>query len=450
MRRLSVKGRMTIWYTALMAFMAVLVLAFLLSISSSVALRTSMNQLSQILRSNLHQVTQKDGRLQFGDDFQFYQAGVTTLVYSDNGTLLAGQVPVDFTETDEPFENGLSRPVEGKGSRYYVLDLRLPIGWDNGVWLRGLIEAPRTDQTMQNLLMIAAIALPGLVLIAALGGYWITKRSFRPLEKITATAAAINEAKDLSGRIGLPPGKDEFTRLGETFDQMFERLEQSFEAEKQFVSDASHELRTPVSIILGACDYARRFEETEEERCETLEMIYRQSKKMSEMIEQLLRMTRLEQGTEAVKLVPVNLADLVKDICEERRETEDFISLKLERNVDVLGDRMLLTRLIQNLIENAIKYGKPGGHVWVSITKTDEEACVSVKDDGIGIPKDQQEKIWSRFYQVDPSRTDGGGSGLGLAMVQQIVQLHGGRMEVESVPEAGSTFTFYLPLLKKD
>ncbi len=449
MKKLSVKGRMTVWYTVLMASMAVLVLAFLLSISSSVALRTSMNQLSQILRSNLLQVTEVEGRVQFGEDFQFYQSGVTTLVYSDSGTLLAGQVPVDFTETDEPFENGVSRPVEGQGSRYYVLDLRRPLGWDNGVWLRGLIEVPRTDQTMQNLLLIAAIALPGLVLLAALGGYWITRRAFRPLEKITAAATAINEAKDLSGRIGLPPGNDEFTRLGEAFDQMFERLEHSFETEKQFVSDASHELRTPVSVILGACDYARRFDETEEERRETLDMIYRQSKKMSEMIDQLLRMTRLEQGTEAVKFVPVDLTGLVKSIWKERQSSENEISIELEQDVTVLGDEMLLTRLIYNLIENAIKYGKPGGHVWIRLHKTEQEACLAVQDDGIGIPKGQQEKIWSRFYQVDPSRANGVGSGLGLAMVQQIAQLHGGRMELESVPGVGSIFSFYLPLAKK-
>ena len=129
MKRLSVNGRMTVWYTALMAVMAVLMLVFLLAISSSVATGTAMDQLSQTLRSNLAQVTRVDGLLQFGDGFAFSQNGVTTLIYSENGTLLAGQVPVNLTGVDEPFENGLTRPVDGQGTRYYVLDLRLPLGW---------------------------------------------------------------------------------------------------------------------------------------------------------------------------------------------------------------------------------------------------------------------------------------------------------------------------------
>lgn len=449
MKRLSVKGRMTVWYTALMAVMAVMVLVFLLAISSSVATGTAMDQLSQTLRGNLTQVTRVDGLLQFGDGFAFSQNGVTTLIYSENGTLLAGQVPVNLTGVDEPFENGLTRPVDGQGTRYYVLDLRVPIGWEDAIWLRGVMEAPETDQTARNLLLMAAIALPILVVLAALGGYWITRRSFRPLEKIMDAAEAINEAKDLSGRIGLPPGRDEFTRLGETFDQMFERLEHSFEAEKQFTSDVSHELRTPVSVILGACEYAMQFDETEEDRRETIEMIYRQGKRMSEMISQLLSMTRLEQGTEAVRRERVDLAGLVRALCAERHDRPGALILDLEEGVAVTGDETLLTRLVSNLVENAFKYGRPDGHVWVTLRGTEQEALLAVRDDGIGIPEAEQEKIWKRFYQVDPSRAEGGGTGLGLAMVQQIAQLHGGRVEVTSTPALGSTFTLHLPLEKK-
>ena len=449
MKRLSVKGRMTVWYTALMAAMAVLVLVFFLAISNSVATSTAMDQLSQTLRGNLSQVTRVDGRLQFDEGFLFYQNGVTTLVYSESGTLLAGQVPVDLTDVSEPFENGLTRPVEGRGSRYYVLDLRLPLGWEDGVWLRGLMEVPETSRTVRSLFLVAMIVLPGLVLLAALGGYWIVRRAFRPLEKITDTAAAINEAKDLSGRIGLPPGRDEFTRLAETFDEMFERLERSLEAEKQFVSDASHELRTPVSVILGACEYARQFDETEEDRRETIDMIYRQGKRMSEMISQLLSMTRLEQGIQAVRRETVDLAGLVRTLCAERGDPESALIPDLEEGVTAVGDETLLARLVRNLIDNAFRYGRPGGHVWVTLRRAQGEVRLSVRDDGVGIPKEQQEKIWTRFYQVDPSRTEGGGTGLGLAMVRQIAQLHGGRVEVESVPELGSTFTLFLPEEKK-
>ena len=129
--------------------------------------------------------------------------------------------------------------VDAGKEQYLVLDLWLPVGWENGVWLRGVMEAPENRQLTRNLLFVALIIMPVFMALAAWGSHWIARRAFRPLNSITATAASINEAQDLSRRIGLPPGKDEFSRLASTFDQLFQRLEKSFEAEKQFSSDAS-------------------------------------------------------------------------------------------------------------------------------------------------------------------------------------------------------------------
>ena len=154
---------------------------------------------------------------------------------------------------------------------------------------------------MPALRWVAAVSLPLFVLRAAGGGYWIARRAFRPLEHITATADAISQASDLSARVAVPPGGNEFSRLAATFNQMFARLEQSFEAETQFTADASHELRTPVSVIKSACEYGETYGETLEEQRETLAMIHRQADKMSQLIDQLLRITRLDQGTELAR-----------------------------------------------------------------------------------------------------------------------------------------------------
>ena len=419
MRKLSVKVKITGWYLLLMTIMAGLLLAFLVAVSGSVSTQTAMDQLEQTVRANLRQVDMADGSLQFGENFLFYDNGVYTLIYSQSEALLAGQVPVGFTAS-EPFQNGLTRPVDVDGARYYVLDFWVPLGWDSGVWVRGVLEAPENPRLVTNLLYIAMIALPLFILLAAAGGYAIARRAFRPLDRITATAAAIGEAADLSRRVEVPPGDNEFTRLARTFNQMFERLERSFEAEQQFTADASHELRTPVSVIKSACEYAEKYGETPEEREETMAMIHRQADRMSLLIEQLLRITRLDQGT----------------------------GISLQENVDLtelVGDAALLTRLLQNLIDNGFKYGKPGGHVWVSLRREAGEVLLSVRDDGVGIEKDQQEKVWQRFYQVDPSRSGGSGAGLGLAMVRKIAQTHGGRVELESVPGLGSVFTLRLP-----
>ena len=446
MKHLSVKVSITIWYLLLMTLMAGLLLGFLLLISGTVSTQTSMEQLSQTLRGNLSQISMADGSLQLGEDFHFYNDGVYSLVYSQSEALLAGQVPVSFSAAAEPFQNGLTRPVSVEDDRYYVLDFWVPLGWDSGVWLRGILEAPENPQILTNLLYLAMIALPLFILLAGLGGYWIARQAFRPLDQITATAAAINEASDLSARVAVPPGHNEFSRLALTFNQMFAHLEQSFEAEAQFTADASHELRTPVSVVKSACEYALRYGESPEEYRETLDMIHRQAGKMSLLIGQLLSITRLDQGTDAVHWEQVDLSSLVYTVCAEGPWPQERLSLDLEEGLTARADPALLARLIQNLVENAFKYGKPGGHVWVSLGREEGELRLEVKDDGIGIPPEQQEKVWQRFYQVDPSRSAGNGAGLGLSMVRKIAQAHGGYMSLESIPGLGSTFTLHLPL----
>ncbi len=450
MRKTSVKLKITLWITLLMTILFLFLVAFTLFISRTVVLSSARQQLISTTRNSVGNISFSQGKLSTTEGFSFYQNGVSILVYSQAESLLAGQLPVSFT-AEEPFQSGQVRTVEGASISYVVLDLWLPSSWEEGVWVRGLMEVPRNEQTTENLMKIAAIALPVFILLTAVGGYLLVRRAFRPLERISATAQAMGEAKDLSRRIGLPPGRDEFSRLAQTFDQLFARLERSFEAEKQFTADASHELRTPVSIIKGACEYGLKYDETPEERQETLEMIARQAEKMAQLIAQLLSMTRLDQGTEGARLEPVDLGALVEGLIRERGYKEDKLFLSVSPGVQVRGDGALLSRLTENLVENAFKYGKPEGHVWVTVKSQGEEGILEVRDDGIGIPKDQQEKIWQRFYQVDPSRSDeSSGVGLGLSMVRQIAQLHGGTVTLDSVEGIGSAFALHLPLWKEE
>lgn len=449
MKNISVKTKITIWLTLLMALLAGLLLAFMLIISNSIATGTAMEQLTAALRSNAASVEVTERQPVLNENFTFYENGVTTLLYSKNATLLAGQLPVSFT-AEEAFQNGLIRTVDTGKTSYLVLDLWIASGWDNGIWLRGLLEAPNNDALTRNLLLIALITLPAFMLLAALGSYRIAKRAFRPLDDITATAEAINEAKDLSGRIGLPPGRDEFSRLAADFDQMFERLERSFEAEKQFTADASHELRTPITIIKGACEYAEKYDETQEDHQETISMIRRQTDKMANLISQLLSMTRIDQETENAHMERVNLGEFVNTFSMEQQWDNSRLNIDTAPGIWVQADRELLGRLIRNLVENAFKYGKPDGMVWMSVTAASKEALLTVRDNGIGIPPEEQDKIWQRFYQVDPSRNGEEGAGLGLSMVKQIARIHKGHMTLESVPQKGSTFTLHLPLLTKE
>ena len=450
MKRSSIKLRLTLWYTLLMLLMAAVTLTFVIAISSSVANQTTLDSLDRTLRENALQADMENGELEIGSGFSFYRSGIYTVIYSKSQALLAGQLPQALTALTIPFENGLIRPVETEQGSYYVMDLWLPSGWEDGIWLRGMTEISQGAEARQNLLIAAGIALPLFILLGALGGWLIERRALRPLDSINATAAAINEGRDLSARIDLGEAPEEFRRLGENFDRMLERLERAFEAEKRFTSDASHELRTPLSVILSACEYSEKFDETVEEQRETIQTVHRQGKKMAQLINQLLQMTRLDQGTEKLNMELLDLSALGEELCRDQGERCACLKTDILPGVKVRGDRLLLTRLIQNLLDNAYKYGKPGGSVWLSLRREGGQVQLSVRDEGEGIAPELQEKIWQRFYQADPSRSGAQGAGLGLAMVEQIARLHGGDMSLESRPGEGSVFTLRLPAAAED
>ncbi|CDC29735.1 sensor histidine kinase [Firmicutes bacterium CAG:466] len=183
MKRISIKLKITIWYFILMTVMGMLLIGFLWFVSNAVTTQTAMNNVSQIVRNNLEEVDVADGKLQLGDEFQFYQNGVYSVIYSQKESLLAGQIPASFT-VSEPFENGLTRMVSDGENRFYVFDLWCPFGWDNGVWVRGVMEVSEDTMMIRNLVMSSAAAMPIFILLATIGGYLIAKYAFRPLEQM--------------------------------------------------------------------------------------------------------------------------------------------------------------------------------------------------------------------------------------------------------------------------
>lgn len=443
MKRFSVKLRLTLWITLLMFLLTALVLVCMVAVSRDVVTENAYDQLTSVVQSNISGISKENGSLTFAEGFSFTQNGVYTTVYSDAGALLAGQLPLGFPE-GVAFENGISRPVEGENGDFYVLDLHLPFSWEDGVWVRGIIAAPDVADVLDDLTGIALLLLPLMVVISGVGAYLLARSTFRPIDRIINAAETIGEGRDLSRRIGLPPGRDEISRLGQAFDSMFARLETSFEAEKQFTSDASHELRTPTAVILAQCEDARRHAETPEQYAQAVEVIERQARRMSGLIAQLLQMTRLEQGTQRAAFEHADLSALTEVICEETPTADAVLQTDIQPDIEADFDVTLVSRLLQNLLNNAVRYG--GGHIWVTLRRDGADAVLSVRDDGAGIPADLQDKIWQRFYQADASRSGENGAGLGLPMVRQIAALHGGTVSLTSAPGKGSCFTFRFPI----
>ena len=453
-RPLSTKFKLTLWFTCFMSLLAAVCLGLILIISSRVAQSQAFNVLSMTVRGNISKISSVDGSLSLAGDFSFYSNDVYMLIYSREGALLSGQTPPSFPVNTE-LENGVSRFVPGEADGFYVLDFWVPSGWEEGFWLRGVLRSPDRDQAVDQIFLIFSVILPFFILTAAIGGYFIAKRALSPISYISGAAGSISEGRDLTQRISLPRGSDlEMQRLADAFNHMFARLEQAFEAEKQFTSDASHELRTPTSVILAQCSFVEKHGDDLEEYREAIDVIHRQARKMSQLTQSLLDMTRLDLGTRQLAREDLDLSAMTRDICEEQDTGGRSISLEasVEEGIHMEGDVFQLSRVIINLLENARKYGREGGHIRVRLSRQASRedgslAVLTVEDDGIGIPAEHLDKIWQRFYQVNPSRQSGAGLGLGLSMVRQIVLLHGGTIEAESEEGKGSRFTVKFPAL---
>ena len=264
----------------------------------------------------------------------------------------------------------------------------------------------------------------------------------------------IRHDADLSRRVGLykedgRKNRDEIAYLAQTFDEMLEELEKVFQREKQFTSDVSHELRTPVSVILAQCESCLEEESFNEKQREQIMVIQKKARTIAELISHLLMLSRADQGRLKLHLEEVNVSELVEMIVEEQQilatERDITIQTKIEPELYAKLDETLYIRMMDNLLSNATAYGKEGGTIEVTLTRGAEGLCGTVKDDGIGIAKEHLSHIWERFYRVDAARTGGNHSGLGLAMVKWIVEVHGGNIQVESVPGEGTTFTYVFP-----
>ena len=442
MRFLTIKTRVTIYFTLMMLLIVGLVIGVILIAGRGVISDTAEGTLLDVVHDEIDDVEFDDGYLDL-DELDFYRHNVYVQVYDASGLLLGGAGPSDFDGAAE-FHNGEIRSVSVDNQPWLVYDLYLADS-NGGVWLRGITSADNNFSAARVITILALIILPVLVAITAVIGWLIARHAFKPVRQITDTVDAINDGDDLTARIGLHRGRDEIHRLAATFDSMFDRLELSFNAEKRFASDASHELRTPVSIILAECEYARANAQTVEDYQESLDVVERQGRRMSRLINQLLNITRMDQGTQAISREEADFSELVDVVTDEavRASGKDFtVEKHIEPGVTANIDVGLMSRLVQNLVENACKYTPDGGKITVSLHAAGGRATLTVSDTGIGIAKRDLGHIWERFWQADSSRGVDRGSGLGLAMVKQIADAHGGKLSVESEPGQGSSFSY--------
>jgi len=295
--------------------------------------------------------------------------------------------------------------------------------------------------------------LPFGVAVALLMGSWISRRALGPVDQIITEVREITDGRSLHRRLAEPLVKDELGRLAETLNQMMTRLERSFTALRRFTADASHELKTPLTVLRAGVERVITTPNLPQDTLATLEETLQEIKRMTELVEALLTLARADEGIAPLHRVPVDLRGIV----EEARETGELLAeqagVRMEvttpaQPVVVSVDATRIRQLILNLLTNAVKYTPAGGSVRLQLGPANGKLTLSVADTGIGIAPGDLPHIFDRFWRADSARTRTGerpGAGLGLAICKWIAEAHGGKIDVVSRPGRGTTFTVTLP-----
>lgn len=301
-------------------------------------------------------------------------------------------------------------------------------------------------------LIVNVISITGLISLVA-GSiliYHLTWRNMHPLFAIMVAMRQIGKESNMKQRISVPDSPKELADLARTFNRLLDQLEAHFEREKSFVSNASHELRTPLTAFRGHVKLIKRWGKQNPEVLEqSIAALDQESERMQRLIVQLLTLART--GNIHSEKVKVNLSHTIQDAIRQLWNGDQKISLKesLAKHAFVLGDEEQLRQVAVILLENAIRYTNSGGSIKVRVGKQKDSVYLSVADSGIGIPAEDLDKIFDRFYRVDKARSrETGGTGLGLSIARELVQNHAGRITVDSKLGEGSTFTVFFPVYK--
>lgn len=362
----------------------------------------------------------------------------------------------------ETLDNSISKRLIPVGKLRMVT---YPV-FDNGI-PRYLVQVASNtaplDESLFQLRLLLFISVPLTILLAALGGFYVAKKAFDPIDRIIRTAQSIS-AEHLDKRLEIGKVDDEISRLSGTLNEMFDRIEEAFKLQRQFTADASHELKTPLTILLGEIEVALKNPRTSKDYQNILKSAIEEIRRITNIVDDLLTIARLESGQLPLQKRPVRVDELLLDAISRvsgyaaqhgvsvNYEVQN-ISAHESEEVFVQGDRDKLISVFINLLDNAIKYSNPDSTIRVVQRIEDKFARLEIIDRGIGISPADLPHVFDRFYRADKSRSTNGarrGSGLGLPISRFLVQAHDGTISIESQEQEGTTVTVRLPVLHTD
>ena len=434
--RVPVSIKVTAWFTAVIIFLFGIVLSSVILLEDRYINNTSTEEL----------VSAVEKIYENPDEFENFDDGIYYIKYNADNEIIAGKIQKDFDlALVFSIEDINTYKIENKKFLYY--DTRLK---NTGDWIRGIYPLSKFQNNISKIWNIGFYYIaPFLIILVIFIGYRIVKNAFKPVKKISETALEIKKSKNFSRRIELDNSEDEIHKMAYTFNEMLDTVEETFIHEKQFSSDVSHELRTPITVILAQSDYALDYVETLDEAKESFEVINRQAKKMTNLINQIMELSKMERQNKIEK-DKINFSNIILQLLEDYRTLLENNNIELITNIEkdlrIYGNKLMLERLFVNLFTNAMKFTKTT--INVSLNRINKEVILQIKDDGIGITKEDQKYIWDRFFQTSDSRNKdkNKGSGLGLSMVNRIVQLHLATIDVESEVGKGTCFIVKFPI----
>ena len=426
--------KITLWYTAFI----VILIAIMLTGSFTIAdkMTGDLNQ-RELMESVVEMASEMVSN---PDEFDDFDDGIYFVKYNNAGIEMAGMSPRGFDLTLNFAENTV-RTYEKDGGKFYYFDKK--INTPEGEWVRGIIPVNKLTNEVNRMLLIILISSPLLLLIIVYGGYKIIKKALNPVAKISGTASEIQKNGDFSKRIEIDEGKDEIHKMATAFNEMLNSLENSYIREKQFSSDVSHELRTPVSVILTESQYSLEYADTLEEAKDSFSVIQRQAKKMSELINQIMELSKIEKQF-IIPTKKINFSEIIEKILLDYKNLIDKKNIKISKEIEekifITGDKIMIERLLDNLLNNAMKFTK--NEIKIKLYSENENCILEVEDNGIGMSEEFKNLIWGRFYQINDSRNKkiNKGFGLGLSLVAKIIEQHNASIEVESELNKGTKF----------
>jgi heavy metal sensor kinase len=455
---LSLRARLTMWYSALLLAALSSFVAFVLWAHWQFLVRQydeSLETLSVMANNVIHEEMGERSNLALAaeDTEEVVRAPDHIVkILDENGRPLnpkRPEFPLDDRARSSLSTPGISTVTTDDGSLWRFVVRNGQIGADSYLIVVG-VPLKDVRAHWRALLQASIVGLPLVLAVGVAGGWWLGRHGLRPLTAMAAQARDIT-ASTTDSRLDLPVVNDELRQLGESFNRVLGRLGNALADQRRFMADASHELRTPVSIIRTASQVtlSRPTRDADEYR-EALEAVAQQSARLARLVDDMFVLARADAGGYPMSMTDVDLGELARECVRDLGLQASERAIDMTSDVPVAafvhGDEALLRRAIVNLLQNAIVYTPVRGRVGVTLRADDEGAELRVSDSGPGIPPDDQGRVFERFVRLDPAR-GAGGAGLGLAIARWIIESHGGALSLERSGPDGSVFAVRLPVI---